>query len=177
MDPFIEKTIKALRENRQLRNWVMSLVAKDGGNKQDAENLFLKTVRIVWEKLERGEDILDLEAFVKVVARNNWNQQHKRNRLRKEKLRKLSLPSITPSVEKEFLNKEIRDLFWKGVQQMGEPCRQILYFFYEEGRSHQEIARELNIGKDAGWVKRKAYTCRMRLKEWLFKLPEFKDIL
>lgn len=177
MEQPIEKIIRELVCNQQLRNWVWKMVRKDGGNRQDAESIFLKTVRIVWENLERGEKIDNLTSFVKTVARKNWNQEHKRTRLRRERLKDLDVPDGTASVEISYISKELIALFWQGIQELKKPCADILSLALKEGLSHRQISKRMDNGKDADWVKRRAYDCRKELRDWLQQQPEFKDLL
>lgn len=173
----IEGIIKRLIDDRRLRKWVERLVIADGGAREDAEGLFSKAVRIVWENLERGVEIQHVEAFLKEVIRKNWNQQDKKQRTRREKLQRISFPGKTDSVEKNYISEELIQLFWAEIDRLGEPCRQILYLFYKEDMKYREIAKVLDNGKDEVWVRRRAYACREKLRERLEQLPDFKDIL
>lgn len=53
---------------------------------------------------------------------------------------------------------------WQEIQALGEGCFKILYLFYAQGKSLDEIARELAY-KNVNTVKQAKYKCLSRLKK------------
>ncbi|MEO1626582.1 MAG: sigma-70 family RNA polymerase sigma factor [Bacteroidota bacterium] len=175
MDKLYRKRLQALLDNRRLRAWVFTIVLTDKGSREDAEDMYYLAVAKYWENLEKNVDIQQPEAFVKTVARKNWNQLSKKRRLRRQKMEKVLVDVESMSLDELYISKEQMEIVLKKIRQMGEPCNIILYLFYIEDLRNREISQRLDNGKDADWVRRQMYNCRNKLKDKLRPMSEFQE--
>lgn len=173
MDQANEKLIKSFINNHGLRKWARYMVFKDGGNAEDFQELFNKTVLDVWLALEKGTIIDNIEAYGRAVYKHNWIQLDKKNKRRRDAINQIQQDSHIESAEDQVISKERMELLWKEIGKMGDLCQKIFSLFYKEGLRYREIAEQLDRNRSMNWVKDKAYKCRNELRKRLEKLDGF----
>ncbi|HEY1045703.1 MAG TPA: RNA polymerase sigma factor [Bacteroidia bacterium] len=154
---------------------IKNYIIKNSGRPEDADDILQDACVAVWEKIVNNE--LELKAklstFVFAICRNLWlkklNRQGKQVNLDDTHTENLA---DTP----DRFNKQDLDLVVKMMDKMGEKCRQILNYFYFEGRDMNDIA-ELMDYSNADTAKAKKHQCFKQLQELFLNTYSKQDFL
>jgi len=145
------------------RNSIRSLVIREGGNAQDAEEVLQESVIIVWQKITGAQFTLSskLSTFLYAVAKNYWHKMLSKNK-RTEPL----MPELHDKPAKTKYAVEAYDLkLLSGyMRQLSETCQQLLHLFYFNEMDTKNIAVVMNFA-NADTVKAKKYQCFKKLQE------------
>ncbi|MEG1188528.1 MAG: RNA polymerase sigma-70 factor [Bacteroidales bacterium] len=114
---------------------------------QDAEDIVQHVFMEMWEKIQRGEQIDNLKAYLFVVCRN------RAFRLLKEQELRISIEDFKNNDQDigcTDLDEEIREAvseekLWVLIDNLPPERRKIFLMAKKEGRKYKEIASELNI--------------------------------
>jgi len=161
---------------------VETFVLKNGGEKDDAKNLFQDAIMVLYRKVVEDADFelkSRLSTFVYAIARNYW--LHK---LRRSEKYHLKISTIEPDevvdmgsdflLKKENEDKEKAnyDLIKKAIDKLPEECKNILQLMYFEEKSLKEISEKM--GYTSSFVRVKRMRCMDRLKKEIKELSEQK---
>jgi RNA polymerase sigma factor (sigma-70 family) len=160
-----------LLNDKDLRGMIISLVLKNSGNKDDAEDVLQMTIEVLIEKIKIGAFELkaSLKTYLYAVARNIWYKiLRERNKLPKNPTD--DYPEI-PFIDDELLpnKKELTGPLNRqsnALDEISEQCRSLLLEFHGEEKSLEEIMVSLN-GYYSTYVsiKNAISRCRKKLKE------------
>lgn len=151
-------------------NYVYAIVysvIKGYGTKEDAEECTADIlVKLVMDTSWIREDTDSLKAFIGVTARNTAVNLYRKLSGRARYMSDDEIPEnifqpLTP--ETQFSGKEIRNLFWESVKQLGEPDSDIIIAQYLYGISVKDIASALGMNKAA--VHKRSRRARKKLEE------------
>jgi RNA polymerase sigma factor (sigma-70 family) len=156
-----------------VRYYVMS----NGGNQDDAKDVFQETIIIIFKQIDQNsfEIKTGFEAYLYGVSRLVWlkilrnKATHDRNILQLEEPENSYLPSEN-MVEDEL---EMR-LFRKHILRLGEDCQKVLRMI-AEGIPYEEIAFKLGY-KSEKIVRNKKYKCKEYLIKMIKEDPDYKNI-
>jgi len=154
---------------RACRRQVTSLVLRNNGTLDDAEDVLQDAVVVLWERVRAGRFAYaaKLETFVFATARNLWLRRLARTRR--------EVPGLPPddhtadesdSTLDRMVETEEAALVQEALERLGEPCKSLLLLFYWEERTMGEIAAELGFA-NADTVKSKKYQCKKALEKLL----------
>jgi len=174
-----QELIEGMRENRNaafhhvyqnVYPSVQSLIRRNSGSEENAKDIFQEAMIIFYEKIMHEDFKLtsSVQTYLYAVSRNLWLkflrdnrkeipvdlQQHKaENMLRAENpfFANERVNTLTKSVH-HYLNK------------LGNPCRQILIYYYYFKLSMENISDKLGYS-NANSVKSQKYKCIERLKK------------
>ena len=148
---------------------VLRLVLNNGGDMDDAKDVFQEAVIILYDKINAGSFELNskLKTYLYSVSRNLWFK----------KLTKQGVYSNIDDFEDKFpieddvdAHKE-RDkqftLMESALEQLGEPCQTIIKDFYIHNRSMQDICEKFGYTNTDN-AKNQKYKCLQRLKKLFF---------
>ena len=156
----------------QNRRSVASIVLRNHGSEDDVEDVLQEALVILWERVCNGtfEYQARLSTFIYATAKNIWSRRLSRNR------REVSLPDAVSDVEdndpdplEELQENERITAVQRAMEQIGNPCHDLLLLYYWEERSMEDIARQLGFA-NADTVKSKKYQCKKVLGQLTRKL-------
>ena len=158
-----EALVELFRQNRRP---VTSLVTRNQGSEDDAEDVFQEAMVVLWERVRSGsfEYQAKLSTFIYATAKNIWFRRlarHRRELHTSEEALDVATSDATPLEELEQNERVLA--VQKAMEQMGNPCRDLLLLFYWEERSMEEIAVKLGFA-NADTVKSKKYQCKKSLE-------------
>lgn len=150
----------------QNRRPITSLVARNQGTEDDAEDVLQEAMVVLWERVRSGsfEYQAKLSTYIYATARNIWFRRlarHRRELPATEETFDVAADDATPLEEMEE-NERVAAV-QKAMEQIGNPCRDLLLLFYWEERSMEEIAVKLGFA-NADTVKSKKYQCKKSLE-------------
>ena len=150
----------------QNRRPITSLVARNQGTEDDAEDVLQEAMVVLWERVRSGsfEYQAKLSTYIYATARNIWFRRlarHRRELPATEETFDVAADDATPLEEMEE-NERVAAV-QKAMEQIGNPCRDLLLLFYWEERSMEEIAMKLGFA-NADTVKSKKYQCKKSLE-------------
>ena len=163
----------------RVASYLSSISARDLLSKEDKEEVINDALLITLKKIGEGFFVptqADPATFAIAVAKNligNRLQKNRHSSLPTEKIQ--HLPTIDFDPEKILQNKEREKLLDQVLDQLGEPCRQIILLRYFEGIADEEaVSRQFVPFSSADSLKTKRSKCLKTLSE-LMKLH--KDVL
>jgi RNA polymerase sigma factor (sigma-70 family) len=158
-----EALVELFRQNRQP---IASFVRRNQGSEDDAEDVLQEAVVVLWQRVRSGsfEYQAKLSTFIYATAKNIWFRRLARYRREfhaTDETLDLATDDATPL---EALEENERVLaVQKAMEQIGNPCRDLLLLFYWEELSMEEIANKLGFA-NADTVKSKKYQCKKSLE-------------
>jgi RNA polymerase sigma factor (sigma-70 family) len=156
----------------QNRRSIASLVVRNHGTEDDVEDVLQEALIVLWERVRQGsfEYHAKLSTFIYATAKNIWLRQLSRHR------RELPLPDDDyeiadgESLPLEDLEENERVLaVQRAMEQMGNPCHDLLLLYYWEDLSMEKIAVKLGFA-NADTVKSKKYQCKEALGRLVKKM-------
>ena len=151
---------------RQNRRPITSLVTRNQGSEDDAEDVLQEAVVVLWQRVRSGsfEYQSKLSTFISATAKNIWFRRLARQRRELPAAEEtLDMASSDANPLEEMEENERVMAVQKAMGQIGNPCRDLLLFFYWEERSMEEIAVKLGFA-NADTVKSKKYQCKKSLE-------------
>jgi RNA polymerase sigma factor (sigma-70 family) len=175
------KLLDALRNNdenaladlfRQNRRPIVSLVLRNQGTENDAEDVLQEALVVLWERIQSNsfEYQAKLSTFIYATAKNIWLRRLARNRREipaTDDAFEIATNEATPLEELEE-NERITAI-QQAMEKIGNPCRDLLLLYYWEDRSMEEIAIKLGFA-NADTVKSKKYQCKKALEKLVKKV-------
>jgi RNA polymerase sigma factor (sigma-70 family) len=157
---------------RKNRRPITSLVLGNQGTEDDAEDILQEALVVLWENTRNGsfEYQAKLSTYIYATAKNIWFRRLAR--------RRRELPATDDAFEmaskdatpQEKLEENERISAVQGaMEQIGNPCRDILLLYYWEEQSMEEIALKLGFA-NADTVKSKKYQCKKVLERLVKKV-------
>jgi len=156
----------------QNRRPVASLVIKNHGTQDDAEDVLQEALVVLWERIRSGTFVhqAKLSTFIYATARNIW--------LRRLSRQRREFPATDDIVDTisddsnpldELEENEQIVAVRRAMEQLGNPCRDLLLLYYWEERSMEEIAVKLGFA-NADTAKSKKYQCKKSLESIVKRL-------
>jgi RNA polymerase sigma factor (sigma-70 family) len=158
-----EALVELFHQNRRP---VTSLVTRNQGSEDDAEDVLQEAMVVLWERVRSGsfEYQAKLSTFIYATAKNIWFRRlarHRRELHASEEALDVATDDATPLEELEENERVLA--VQKAMERMENPCRDLLLLFYWEERSMEEIAMKLGFA-NADTVKSKKYQCKKSLE-------------
>ena len=156
------------------RRPIVTLVTRNGGSVDDAEDVLQEAVVILWEKIRSGsfEERAALSTFVYAVARRIWSRRLRRNiREPGGQIDADTLPSEGPDMDEIMIHHEETQRVADAVARLDPTCRSLLVLFYWEDLSMDEIAGMLGFA-NADTAKAKKYQCKERLRHLMQNMSD-----
>jgi RNA polymerase sigma factor (sigma-70 family) len=158
-----EALVELYEKNRRA---VSSLVGRNQGTEDDIEDVLQEAIIVLWERVRSGrfEHNAKLSTFLYAIAKNIWFRRLARRR--KEVCVASDMVETASSdpipIEELEDNERVRAV-QTAMEQIGNPCRDILLLYYWEERSMEEIAAKLGFA-NSDTVKSKKYQCKKILE-------------
>ncbi len=154
---------------KQNRKAITSLVARNNGSDDDAEDVLQESVIILWERVQSGrfEYTAKLSTFLFAVAKNIWSRKlAKKRRETPTEFDNDIVESDDASQLALMIESERSQKISAAMETLGDPCKTLLLLYYWEEKSQEEIAAQMGFA-NAATVKSKKYTCKKILAKIL----------
>ena len=161
-----EALVELFHRNRRP---ITSLVTRNQGTADDAEDILQEAVVVLWERVRAGtfEYQAKLSTFLYATAKNIWFRRLARQRRELPSIDEaFDAATIDPDPLEELEENERILAVQKAMEKIGNPCRDLLLLFYWEERSMEEIALALGFA-NADTVKSKKYQCKKTLEHFV----------
>lgn len=154
---------------QQNKKAISSLVMRNNGSEDDAEDVLQESVVVLWERVTSGrfEATAKLSTFLFAVAKNIWSR--KRMRKFREPATEFdhdAFSSTEQSQLDEMIDSERSREIADAMEKLGDPCKTLLTMYYWDELSQEEIAVQMGFA-NAATVKSKKYTCKKMLEKIL----------
>ncbi len=147
---------------------VTKWIRNNGGEAQDADDIYQEAIVILYEKAQQEEFRLTCKigTYLFSIGKNLWYK-----RLQQLQKQPTSLADDENEVwayEDDIKAHHEREQYYNqlhtALEQIGEPCRSLLQAFYHKDKSMQEIAAEFGYTNPDN-AKTQKYKCLTRLKK------------
>jgi len=154
---------------QQNKKAITSLVMRNNGSEDDADDVLQESVIVLWERVKSGrfEYSAKLSTFLFAVAKNIWSR--KRMRKLREPATEFdhdSFESTDRSQLDDLIQTERSRVIADAMEKLGDPCKTLLIFYYWDELSQEDIAMQMGFA-NAATVKSKKYTCKKMLEKIL----------
>ena len=150
-------------------------ILKNGGDKNDAEDIIQETIIVLWQKVNSDslQLTVKLGTYLLAIAKNKWMAElRKRRKLFSRNLDE-NISDGNPSSLDDLVNEERIQHVRKALNMLQPICRKLLLLYYFEEKNMKEIAKILDLA-NADVAKSKKYQCKKNLEEILKeKINEF----
>ncbi|HAA12869.1 MAG TPA: RNA polymerase subunit sigma [Cytophagales bacterium] len=148
------------------------LVVSNNGTPDEAKDIYQEALVVFWQKAISGNLTLTskISTYLYSICLNLW---------RKELDRKSRL-SNEEKDGVEFLDDERSErirIVHECIEELGEPCKRILSYYYFDGLSMNDIAEKMGFA-NTDTAKTKKYKCKKRLDQIIkskYKASDFLD--
>ena len=145
---------------------IRALVTRNSGSTDDADDMLQEALVILWERVRTGrfEYTAQLGTFIYGTAKNIWLRQLARSRREISGTEEgVDAASDDPGPLELMVEVQEAAIVKHALEQLGEPCRELLLLFYWEEYSMDEIASHLGFA-NADTAKSKKYQCKKALE-------------
>lgn len=171
-----DRALRCLFLDRRLKGFIFGFVQKQGGNAQDAEDIFQDAIIILERQVREGSyrGAGSLGGYIQGIARKLWLRRRSKNN-RVQELQPGQEDGMEQSPEAQFIAEERQRVIDEVLDKIGQRCKQILTL-YKLKHSMEEIAEAMGFaGKDV--AKNEAYQCRKRFRNFVNSRPDYLDLL
>lgn len=134
-----------------------NLVLKGGGTETEAQDVYQEALIVFWRKAASGNLTLTskISTYLYSICQNQW---------RKELDRKSRLSNVEKDGEEFQKHEESQNykIVMECIEDLGDPCKSILTFYYFDGLSMTDIAEKMGLA-NTDTAKTKKYKCKKRL--------------
>lgn len=145
---------------------ITAFVTRNGGTRDDAEDMLQEAVVILWERVcsENFELKARLGTFLYATVRNLWLRRLSRQRREIPiDLQSQEIQAEDASILESLIESDQAAVIAKALEQLGDPCKTLLLLYYWEELTTEEIATRLGYA-NADTVKSKKYQCKKALE-------------
>jgi RNA polymerase sigma factor (sigma-70 family) len=153
------------------RRSIASLVIRNHGTEDDAEDVLQESLIVLWERIRKGtfEYQAKLSTFIYATAKNIWFRKLAQQRREFPSTSEtFEIPSGDSTPIEEMEENERIFAVEQAMEEIGNPCRDILLLYYWEEQTMEEIAVKLGFA-NADTVKSKKYQCKKALEKLVKK--------
>lgn len=143
-------------------------VLKNGGDKNDAEDIIQETIIVLWQKVNSDslQLTVKLGTYLLAIAKNKWMAElRKRRKISPQDISE-NISNGNPSSLDNLVNEEKIEYVRKALEMLQPICKKLLLLYYFEEKNMKEIAKILNLA-NADVAKSKKYQCKKNLEEIL----------
>jgi len=153
------------------RRSVASLVIRNNGTEDDVEDVLQESLIVLWERIRKGtfEYQAKLSTFIYATAKNIWLRKLARQRREfTSSGETFDIPNGDSTPYEEMEENERVLAVEHAMEEIGNPCRDILLLYYWEEQTMEAIAVKLGFA-NADTVKSKKYQCKKALEKLVKK--------
>ena len=148
-------------------------VLKNGGDKNDAEDIIQETIIVLWQKVNSDslQLTVKLGTYLLAIAKNKWMAElRKRRKISPQDISE-NISNGNPSSLDNLVNEEKIEYVRKALEMLQPICKKLLLLYYFEEKNMKEIAKILNLA-NADVAKSKKYQCKKELERLVKKAVE-----
>jgi len=151
---------------------MVNMIIKNNGTEEEAKDVYQEALLAFWIKAASGrlEMTSKISTYIYSICQNLWRKElDRKSRLRNEE----KDGSVTDGHDEQERIKIINQC----INELGETCRKILFYFYYDDYSMEEIAEKLGFA-NADTAKTKKYKCKKELDKLIktkFSSQDFLD--
>jgi RNA polymerase sigma factor (sigma-70 family) len=147
------------------------MIIKNNGTEDEAKDIYQEALLAFWIKAASGklEMTSKISTYLYSICQNLWRKELDR----KSRLINEQKDGVQPDKSEE---NERAKLINKCLNDLGETCRKILYYFYYEELSMDDIAEKMNFA-NADTAKTKKYKCKKELDKLVKSRYTTQDFL
>lgn len=157
---------------------VTSYILKNSGSNQDADDVFQDSLIALYKsaKMNRLEEIKNIQAYFYSICRNLWLKALKKNQRTTALTDEYETLAEDAIQVTSLLSEEKSKLIHLLLKGLGESCQKILIYYYYERRRMKEIMTLMNYSTEQV-AKNKKSSCMKKLKEVVSSNPGLKNLL
>lgn len=147
---------------------ISAYILKNGGDKNDAEDIIQETIIVLWQKVNSDslQLTVKLGTYLQAVAKNKWMAELRKRRKFSAQDISENISDGNPSSLDDLVNEERIEYVRKALDMLQPICRKLLLLYYFEEKSMNQIAKILELA-NADVAKSKKYQCKKNLEEIL----------
>lgn len=152
----------------EYQRMIYGYILKNGGNKNDAEDVLQETIIVLWQKVNSDslQLTVKLGTYLMAIAKNKWMAElRKRNRIVSQEIPD-HIPDGNPNSLESLLSKEKIESVRMALEMLQPICKKLLLLYYFEEKSMKEISKILNLA-NTDVAKSKKYQCKKNFEEIL----------
>lgn len=154
-------------------NSIHHLVIQNGGDEQEAKDVYQEGVIVLYEKIRDNKLVLtsSLKTFLYSICRNLWLKQLDRKEKFGGKLDDHEEFFVVEEEEEHDLHDELNqyDGMKHAMLKLGEPCKSLITDYYINDLSMHQMTEKFGY-TNADNTKNQKYKCMNRLKKLFFEL-------
>jgi RNA polymerase sigma factor (sigma-70 family) len=154
---------------------VINYVHRNGGNQEEAKDLFQDAILIFYKRLKKNEmeeEVKNVTGFIFHICKNLWI-----NRVKKKSRFQFLIESKDYDAGKNFLDElmseERKSAVLRCFSELGEDCKQLLKLSVFDKLSMNEISKRLGYSNE-NVAKTYNYRCKQKLLQIVKK---YKDVV
>ncbi len=148
---------------------MVKIVITNNGTEEEAQDVYQEALIVFWQKVISDKLVLTskISTYLYSICLNQW---------RKELDRKSRLSHVEKDGEEyqRLEEEESYQIVVDCIEELGDPCKSILIFYYFDGMSMSDIAERMNFA-NTDTAKTKKYKCKKRLDSLIKKRYTKKD--
>ena len=158
---------------------VAAYIIRNGGNEEDAKDVFQETVMVLYRMVQK-EDFELRSALLSLligIGKKVWLSSLRKRPLYVE----VSDPNfqdelvdLDDDITETLRNRRIDQLFREKLNALGAQCQEILKLFFE-GRKMKEIVTEIGLSS-ISFAKKKKFQCKERLVDLVQTDPIYQEL-
>lgn len=151
---------------------MVNMIIKNNGTEEEAKDVYQEALLAFWQKAASGklEMTSKISTYIYSICQNLWRKElDRKSRLRNEE----KDGSVTDGHDEQERVRIINQC----INELGETCKRILFYFYYDDFSMEEIAEKLGFA-NADTAKTKKYKCKKELDRLIktkFSSQDFLD--
>lgn len=151
---------------------MVNMIIKNNGTEEEAKDIYQEALLAFWQKAASGklEMTSKISTFIYSICQNLWRKElDRKSRLRNEEKDGVVVDTRDAEERASLINLCLNEL--------GETCKKILFYFYYDDLSMEDIADKMGFA-NADTAKTKKYKCKKELDKLIksrFSTQDFLD--
>lgn len=161
------QVIKEIYTNRKIKDSIYSFILKNGGDKDDAQDMFTHAVVSFIQQCYSPVFELkhSLNTYLYSIARHAWINKRKEDKKFEFQNHKIEFIEYEPSMEEKIIGNERLQQLRKGLSKIGENCKNVMLLWASQIKM-REIAIRMNYASEEV-ARKKKHQCLQKLKSIL----------
>lgn len=146
-----------------------NIVLKGNGTETEAQDVYQEALIVFWQKASSGQLVLTskISTYLYSICQNQWRKElDRKSRLSHEQKDGMEYQSHEENQNYKIVT--------EAIEELGDPCKSILTYYYFDGLSMTDIADRMNFA-NTDTAKTKKYKCKKRLDSLIKKRYKKSD--
>ncbi|MCR9290853.1 MAG: sigma-70 family RNA polymerase sigma factor [Bacteroidetes bacterium] len=155
---------------------ITHLITKNGGSRDDAQDVFQDAILILYEKVRKDDFKLSSNFYTLLhgICRNILG-----NRLQKSSFKEVTLPddlkyTTGDDIEQDIFILEESQLFWDSFKLLGDDCQKLMTLFFDRVKM-KEIMKMMGFGSES-YAKKRKFQCKEKLIGFIKQDARFNEL-